>query len=205
MNPFGLASGLSKLSDLKSQEPDSAVDDDEEDTPLRGPRADLNEPAQSPSADSGIELALEEEEEAFDGAIRILPGVRRMIDAIPEGKYAVATSSARTYAYGAMERVGIVPPKVTITAEHPELKRGKPHPDPFILAAKKLGYDPAKCLVVEDSPSGIKAAVASGGVTIAVCTSHPHEKINTLGEYRRGALYRRTSTARPPADPCSLL
>lgn len=49
-------------------------------------------------------------------------------------------------------------------------------PDPFILAAEQLGYDPKNCLVVEDSPSGIKAGVASGAKTIAVCTSHPHEK-----------------------------
>ncbi|CAD6893010.1 unnamed protein product [Tilletia controversa] len=160
VNPFGLSQGLSKLSEAQTS--DVFEDDDAQ-------------------LDQKLEDAFDDEEEAFDGAIRILPGVREMIDSIPDGKYAVATSSARTYAYGAMERVGIVPPPVTITAEHPELKRGKPHPDPFLLAAKKLGFDCSKCLVIEDSPSGIKAAVASGGVTIAVCTSHNYHKINNLG------------------------
>ncbi|KAL9933291.1 hypothetical protein V8E36_008009 [Tilletia maclaganii] len=164
VNPFGLSQGLSKLSEAQKSE-DVFEDDDD---------ANL---------DSKLTEAFDDEEEAFDGAIRILPGVREMIDSIPEGKYAVATSSARTYAYGAMERVGIVPPPVTITAEHPELKRGKPHPDPFLLAAKKLGFDPTKCLVIEDSPSGIKAAVASGGITIAVCTSHNYQKISNLGAH----------------------
>ena len=51
---------------------------------------------------------------------------------------------------------------VAQTADHKELKRGKPHPDPFILAAEKMGYDVRRCLVVEDSPSGIRAGIASG-------------------------------------------
>ena len=64
-----------------------------------------------------------------DRSVKILPGVRRMIDSIPEGRYAVATSGATTYCYGALSRVGITPPKVTITADDPRLKRGKPFPD----------------------------------------------------------------------------
>jgi len=116
-----------------------------------------------------------------DRSVKILPGVRRMIDAIPDGRYAVATSGATTYCYGALSRVGITPPPITITADDKRLKRGKPFPDPFILAAEQLGYDPKNCLVVEDSPSGIKAGVASGAKVIAVCTSHPVEKINNCG------------------------
>ncbi len=40
--------------------------------------------------------------------------------------------------------------------------RGKPHPDPFLLAAQRLGVDPHDCVVFEDSPTGIKAAEAAG-------------------------------------------
>ncbi|KAH9458678.1 hypothetical protein MJO28_005764 [Puccinia striiformis f. sp. tritici] len=118
-----------------------------------------------------------------DKSVRILPGVRKLIDSLPEGRYAVATSGAKTYCYGALKRVGITPPKVTITADDPRLKNGKPFPDPFILAAECLGFDPANCLVIEDSPSGIKAGVASGAKTIAVCTSHPFEKISECGAH----------------------
>lgn len=85
-----------------------------------------------------------------------------MIDSIPDGKWCVATSGATTYCHGALKRVGIELPPVVITADHKELKRGKPFPDPFILAAEKMGYDVNRCLVVEDSPSGIKAGIASG-------------------------------------------
>ncbi|EPQ51126.1 HAD-like protein [Gloeophyllum trabeum ATCC 11539] len=106
-----------------------------------------------------------------------------MISSIPEGRYAVATSGAKTYAYGCMTRVGITPPPVTITADDKRLKAGKPAPDPFILAAECLGFDPKNCVVFEDSPSGIKAGVASGATVIAVCTSHTRSKIENCGAH----------------------
>ncbi|CCM04909.1 uncharacterized protein FIBRA_07106 [Fibroporia radiculosa] len=120
---------------------------------------------------------------AVDRSVRILPGVKKMISSIPEGHYAVATSGAKTYAYGCMTRVGITPPPVTITADDKRLKAGKPAPDPFLLAAKCLGFDATKCVVFEDSPSGIRAGVASGATVIAVCTSHEREKIADCGAH----------------------
>ncbi|KIM87167.1 hypothetical protein PILCRDRAFT_95987 [Piloderma croceum F 1598] len=106
-----------------------------------------------------------------------------MIASIPEGRYAVATSGAKTYAYGCMTRVGITPPKVTITADDKRLKAGKPAPDPFLLAAECLGYNASDCVVFEDSPSGIRAGVASGATVIAVCTSHERSKIENCGAH----------------------
>ncbi|KAL1676935.1 HAD-like domain-containing protein [Schizophyllum commune] len=120
---------------------------------------------------------------AVDRSVRILPGVKKMIDSIPAGRYAVATSGAKTYAYGCMTRVGITPPPVTITADDKRLKAGKPAPDPFLLAAECLGYDAKKCVVFEDSPSGIRAGVASGATVIAVCTSHERSKIEDCGAH----------------------
>ncbi|KAI0821979.1 HAD-like protein [Trametes gibbosa] len=120
---------------------------------------------------------------AVDRSVRILPGVKRVMDSIPKGRYAVATSGAKTYAYGCMTRVGITPPEVTITADDKRLKAGKPAPDPFLLAAKELGFDAARCVVFEDSPSGIRAGVASGATVIAVCTSHERSKIEHCGAH----------------------
>ena len=82
-----------------------------------------------------------------------------------------------------MKRVGIVPPPVTITADDKRLKAGKPAPDPFLLAADCLGYDAKKCVVFEDSPSGIRAGVASGATVIAVCTSHERSQIENCGAH----------------------
>ncbi|KAK1230369.1 hypothetical protein PQX77_006540 [Marasmius sp. AFHP31] len=120
---------------------------------------------------------------AVDRSVKILPGVQKMMKSIPEGRYAVATSGAKTYAYGCMTRVGITPPPITITADDKRLKAGKPAPDPFLLAAECLGYDAKRCVVFEDSPSGIRAGVASGAIVIAVCTSHEREKIEGCGAH----------------------
>jgi HAD superfamily hydrolase (TIGR01509 family) len=49
------------------------------------------------------------------------------------------------------------------------VSRGKPHPDLFLFAAEKLGVDPASCLVIEDSASGVKAAVAAGMTAVGLC------------------------------------
>ena len=52
--------------------------------------------------------------------------------------------------------------------DDPDVKRSKPAPDSFLVAAQRLGVDPASCLVLEDSPAGVKAAKAAGMWAIAV-------------------------------------
>ena len=125
----------------------------------------------------------DDDDDIIDMSVQILPGVRELINSLPEGKYAVATSGAKTYCHGCLNRTGITIPKVCVTADDPRLKRGKPFPDPFLLAAADLGFDAKRCVVFEDSPSGIKAGVASGATVIAVCTSHPRHKIDSHGAH----------------------
>jgi pseudouridine-5'-monophosphatase len=55
-----------------------------------------------------------------------------------------------------------------ILGDDPALKRGKPAPDIFLLAAERLGAAPACCLVFEDAPAGVEAARAAGMSTVAV-------------------------------------
>lgn len=49
-----------------------------------------------------------------------------------------------------------------------QVARGKPDPEAYLLAAQRLGVDPAQCIAIEDSPVGIRSAHASGAATIAV-------------------------------------
>lgn len=59
-----------------------------------------------------------------------------------------------------------------ITGDDPEIRRGKPHPDIFLLTAEKMQAPPSQCLVFEDSPAGIDAARAAGMYAIAVPDPH---------------------------------
>jgi sugar-phosphatase len=58
-----------------------------------------------------------------------------------------------------------------ITAD--DVKRPKPDPEPFLLAARALKVDPTKCLVIENAPFGIEAARSAGRSVVAICTTLP--------------------------------
>lgn len=66
-------------------------------------------PSSLTTEESPFEDELETEEEMIDMSVRILPGVRAVINSLPDDKYAVATSGAKTYCHGCLERVGSVP------------------------------------------------------------------------------------------------
>jgi beta-phosphoglucomutase len=60
-----------------------------------------------------------------------------------------------------------------VTGDH--VKRGKPHPDPYLKAAKGLGLRPRECIVVENAPLGIESAKRAGMFCVALTTSLPRE------------------------------
>ena len=77
---------------------------------------------------------------------------------------------------------GFVVPPWMVTADDVEV--GKPDPAPYLLAAARLGVDPARCLVVEDAPAGLAAAQAAGCSTLAVsttCRSHELQADSVVG------------------------
>jgi sugar-phosphatase len=60
-------------------------------------------------------------------------------------------------------------PEVLVTAE--DVERGKPDPQPYLVAADALGLEPSQCLVVEDAPAGIAAGRGAGARVLAVATT----------------------------------
>ncbi len=98
---------------------------------------------------------------AFDDGLKIMPGVREAIDALAV-PCCVATSSSPARAKRSLEIVcldGVFGDRVFTASA---VKNGKPAPDLFLLAAEKMGCDPAHCLVIEDSVPGVEAARAAG-------------------------------------------
>ena len=79
--------------------------------------------------------------------------------------YALVTSSERVIMEGVLRATGLRFP-VTVCAE--DVTRIKPDPEPYLLATKLLGVDPASSVVLEDSPNGVAAAEAAGCQVIAV-------------------------------------
>ncbi len=93
-----------------------------------------------------------------------------------EGKLpmGVASGSDREIVDDSLVHLGIAHLfPVVITPENVAPGRGKPAPDMFLLAAKRLGVDPARCLVFEDGHNGILAAEAAGMMTVFVPTPAP--------------------------------
>jgi beta-phosphoglucomutase-like phosphatase (HAD superfamily) len=85
---------------------------------------------------------------------------------------AVATSAVPANAARALARVGLAGRfRVLVTAA--DVSHGKPHPEPYLTAARRLGVDAARCLVVEDSVSGLRAGHAAGATCLALATTFP--------------------------------
>jgi sugar-phosphatase len=110
-----------------------------------------------------------------DGGVRLLPGTRDFLDALPADRWAVVTSATRRLAEARLDAVGILP-KTLIAAD--DVTRGKPDPEPYLLAARQLGVDPARCVVFEDAPAGLRAGRAAGMTTVALTTTHRVEELD---------------------------
>jgi mannitol-1-/sugar-/sorbitol-6-phosphatase len=106
----------------------------------------------------------------------VLPGAVEALASLASAKSAIATSCTVPLAQARMAASQLVPPSVLVTAD--DVVHGKPHPEPFLEAARRLGADPRRCLVVEDAPSGLEAAQAAGCFTLAVVTTTPREALD---------------------------
>jgi HAD superfamily hydrolase (TIGR01509 family) len=114
--------------------------------------------------------------EAMLGAYReqlpLLPGAReavvRMAGAFP---IALATSSNREVIDLVLDGMGVTD-RFGATVSSEEVARGKPAPDVYLEAARRLGYAAAACAAVEDSSNGLRSAHAAGMRVIAIPNPH---------------------------------
>ena len=105
-----------------------------------------------------------------------MPGARALTDALAARgvPQAVATSSNRRLfeLKTARHREWFRVFGAVVLGDDPRVRRGKPAPDIFLLAAAELGAAPAACVVVEDAPAGVAAAHAAGMQVVAVPDPH---------------------------------
>ncbi len=110
--------------------------------------------------------------EDLEGIVEI-SGAAEFLSTLPPDRWAVVTSAPRALALRRLGAAGLPKPPLMICAE--DAPRGKPAPDPFLLAANRLGYPASDCLVFEDAPAGIQAAEAAGADLMVVTALHTHD------------------------------
>ncbi|MEV5107266.1 HAD-IA family hydrolase [Streptomyces massasporeus] len=135
--------------------------------------ADLLPAELVPQAVARIE-DLEVDDVPNDG-VHLLPGTRAFLDVLPAERWAVVTSATRRLAEARLDAVGILP-KTLVAADG--ITRGKPDPEPYLLAARALGVDPEHCVVFEDAPAGLAAGRAAGMTTVALTTTHQAHELH---------------------------
>ena len=79
---------------------------------------------------------------------------------------ALVSASYRRLVDAVLDKVGTGRFATTVAGD--EVARTKPDPEPYLLAATRLGADPRRCIVVEDSPTGVASGVAAGCAVVAV-------------------------------------
>ena len=121
-----------------------------------------------------------------------MPYIEELLKYLIENNYkvAVASSSNMNHIINNMEKTGLKK-YIDEFASGAEVKNGKPAPDVFLLAAERLGVEPKKCLVLEDSKAGVIAGSSAGAKVIMVpdmfkpddeCKEKAYKIVNNLGE-----------------------
>jgi len=112
-----------------------------------------------------------EDMEILDTAdLKVLPGVRVLLNSLPPERWSIVTSATRRLLLGRLAAAGLPLPARIIAGD--DVVHGKPHPEPYITGAKLLGFEPAECIVFEDAPSGVGAGVAAGCRVLGVLGTH---------------------------------
>ena len=126
-------------------------------------------------------IAIEKEEnyrKRAKGHVKPLPGVIELLKSLGEHGFACAVASS-----GPIENIQLVLRELGIEDYFQaivygrEVTEGKPSPQVFLLAAKKLGVEPGNCIVIEDAVAGVAAAKRAGMRCIAVTNTHPRENL----------------------------
>ena len=133
-----------------------------------------------------LEGILEEREAEFErrarGTLRTFPGLPELLGRCHgDGrKMAVASSGRRPRIRFSLAEVGLDRYFETVCSAT-EVERGKPAPDLFLLAARRLAVPPSRCTVIEDSVPGLRAAVRAGMRALGFTSSHPARVLREAG------------------------
>ncbi|MBL8762868.1 MAG: HAD family phosphatase [Phycisphaerae bacterium] len=132
------------------------------------------------------ERIAEEKERAFRDLVRadvpLAPGLRELLAELRGAgvRMAVGSSAPRANVDLILDAGGLRA-FFRAAVDGSQVKRGKPAPDVFLLAAERLEVPAGSCVVVEDAPAGIEAAAAAGMRPIGITTTHRAEQLRSAG------------------------
>lgn len=130
----------------------------------------------TPHLDAERELAALVEAEGGDTSdVTAAPGAAALLPRLPTDAWAVVTSGVRSVAIARLRASGLPIPTLLVPAD--EIARGKPDPEGYLTAARRLGVQPEDCVVIEDAPAGIAAARAAGMRCVGLTTTHTREEV----------------------------
>ncbi|MGV3491435.1 MAG: HAD family hydrolase [Devosia sp.] len=118
----------------------------------------------------------------MEQAVPIKTGVTELLDELKARRIptAVATSSRSNHALGHLNAAGLLS-RFAAVVTRDDVTNPKPHPEPYLMAANLLGMQPSRCIAVEDSHAGVRAAHAAGFQTIMVPDIvQPSDEIRSL-------------------------
>jgi mannitol-1-/sugar-/sorbitol-6-phosphatase len=133
-----------------------------------------------PNADHELENREVErrEMEDLEGVVP-LPGAIALLSSLPGDRWTIVTSCTRALAEVRLHAAGLQIPKQLITSS--DIVNGKPHPEPYLKAAKLLGFRASECIVVEDVPAGIRSGKSAGARVIALRTTAEDAELQHAG------------------------
>jgi len=133
-----------------------------------------------PNSDCEMENRDVESREIEDtGGIVLLPGAAELLTSLPKDRWTIATSCTRALAEVRLRAAGLPIPEQMVTST--DVSHGKPHPEPFVKAAAKLGSPASECVVVEDVAAGVRAGKSAGARVIALRTTIRDSELRDAG------------------------
>ena len=130
----------------------------------------------APHLDAEAEAAAIENHEASDqSGVVVMPGAVDLVHSIPDGRWGVVTSGSRLLAANRLRYCGLPVPEALVTSD--DVTNGKPHPEPYLKGAQRLGFHPPECVVIEDAPAGIRSARAAGTKVIGLASTYKAERL----------------------------
>lgn len=136
----------------------------------------------------------------IDGIV-VFEGAIDLLRSLPRDSWTIVTSGTRALATKRMQVAGIPVPRNFVSAD--EVTLGKPNPEPYLMGATYLGIPPSTALVMEDAPSGIRAAHAAGMKVFALPTTYPEADLKEADVILRALT--RLRVAIPETDGTRLL